>query len=137
MLDALKRLLKALGLGGVANGDASEGRTSPPGGAGSGPGAGGRGAEPSGTCGSGEPVEMLSCPEALERLFEYLDGELETPTASQVRAHMEKCRRCYPRLQFETAFMEALTRARAGEEPPRDLRNRVVDALREEGLELG
>lgn len=140
MLGALKRLLRALGLGAsTGNGDVPGGSAPPEDGAHSeatreaGTGAEGTAAG----CDDGETVEMLSCPEVLDRLFEYLDGELESATAGQVRAHLEKCRRCYPRLQFEQAFMEALSRARAGEEPPSDLRNRVVDVLREEGLELG
>lgn len=138
MLDALKRLLRALGMGaGGMNGNPPEGEGAPAGAADSGAGSGGQGGRSGGSCESSESVEMLSCSEVLERLFEYLDGELEATTASQVREHLEKCRRCYPRLEFERAFMEALNRARAGEEPPRDLRNRVVDVLREEGLELG
>lgn len=136
MLDALKRLLRALGLGTTAdNGSDPDRSVSPGGDADGGAGAGAEGSAEG--CEHGESVEMLSCPEVLDRLFEYLDGELESATAEQVRAHLEKCRRCYPRLQFERSFMEALSRARAGEEPPLDLRNRVVDVLREEGLELG
>lgn len=140
MLDALKRLLRALGLGAsTGNGDAPGGSAPTEDGADreTARGAGARTGGSAEGCDDGESVEMLSCPEVLDRLFEYLDGELESATAGQVRAHLEKCRRCYPRLQFERAFMEALSRARAGEEPPSDLRNRVVDVLREEGLELG
>lgn len=125
MRRALKKLLRALGIGAGGNGggarDGGENGTPP-----TGAGEGGR-----------PPVEMLSCREVLERLFEYLDGELESPTEIQVEAHLEKCRRCYPRLQFERSFMDALERARSGKAPPRDLRNRVVSVLAEEGLELG
>lgn len=127
MLDAFRSLLRALGLAapegqGSGNGAADEGA--------------GDGRPPTGGERDAPSVEMLSCQEVLERLFEYLDGELERPTEIQVEAHLEKCRRCYPRLQFEKAFMEALDRARAGEEPPSDLRNRVFDVLSREGLEL-
>lgn len=135
MLEAWKRLLRALGLGGTVNGDAPVHGEAEGGDATPGVGAAAEGATEG--CDDGASVEMLSCPEVLDRLFEYLDGELEGATAGQVRAHLEKCRRCYPRLKFEKSFMEALSRARAGEEPPRDLRSRVVDLLREEGLELG
>ncbi|MDX1566199.1 MAG: zf-HC2 domain-containing protein [Longimicrobiales bacterium] len=127
MLDAFKSLLRALGLAGP-EGQGSEGGAADEG--------AGNGRSPAGAEGGPPSVEMLSCQEVLERLFEYLDGELESPTEIQVEAHLEKCRRCYPRLQFEKAFMEALDRARAGEEPPTDLRNRVVDALSREGLEI-
>lgn len=122
MLEALKKLLRGLGIG--AGGGAHDG--------------GGNGSPPNGAGEGGRPtVEMLSCQEVLERLFEYLDGELESPTEIQVEAHLEKCRRCYPRLQFEKSFIDALERAREGKEPPPDLRNRVVSVLGEEGFELG
>lgn len=120
MTDLFKRLLKALGLAGGRNDGARDGAAG--------------GAPVATSC--GEDAEMLSCPEALERLFEYLDGELPEAAQSDVEAHLERCRRCYPRLQFERAFMETLRRARAGEQAPPELRRRVLDVLSEEGLEL-
>lgn len=86
--------------------------------------------------GDGGPGDdMISCDEALERLFEYLDGELEGETEEQVARHFEICRRCYPRLSFEKAFQEALRRAKKGEEAPRKVRERVLELLNQEGLD--
>lgn len=83
---------------------------------------------------AGDP-EMIPCEQALERLFEYLDGELEGETLEQVKRHFEVCRRCYPRLQFEKSFMEAVRTVRGGEEAPPELRNRILQALQEEGMD--
>lgn len=83
---------------------------------------------------AGDP-EMIPCDEALERLFEYLDGELEGRAREEVEKHLEVCRRCYPRLQFEKSFMEAVRRARSGEGAPPELRNRILTVLEKEGLE--
>ena len=82
----------------------------------------------------GEGPEMIPCDQALEQLFEYLDGELEESDRKQVERHLEVCRRCYPRLQFEKSFLDALHQVRSGEDPPPDLRNRIVGALEAEGL---
>ena len=91
-------------------------------------GSNGRGA------GDGEP-EMISCDEALERLFEYLDGELEDPTAEKVAQHFEVCRRCYPRLNFEKAFRNALKGVREGEQAPSGVRDKVLELLQDQGLD--
>lgn len=87
--------------------------------------------------GSGGDPGMISCQEALDRLFEYLDGELEGFTREQVAHHFEVCRRCYPRLQFERAFLEAVRRAERGEEAPPHLRERILGFMEEEGLGAG
>jgi len=73
----------------------------------------------------------IDCKEALERLYEYLDGELEPPSAEEVEQHFRLCQRCYPHLAMEESFREALHRARAGAEVPPELMGRVLRALEE------
>lgn len=77
----------------------------------------------------------VSCHEAAERLFEWLDGELDGEKEVGVGTHLETCARCYPRLVFERSFRAAVTRAAREAEAPGDLRNRILQALEEEGLE--
>lgn len=81
-----------------------------------------------------EPPPMIECHEAMEKLFEFLDRELESGEHEQVARHFEVCARCYPHLRFEQSFRDALHRAREGESAPPEIRGRVVDALREEGF---
>jgi mycothiol system anti-sigma-R factor len=69
---------------------------------------------------------MIPCEEASARLFEYLDGELDGVSEEEVRRHLEVCKLCYPRVQFEKHFLEALRRSRNG--------GRASDALREQVL---
>ena len=106
MFEPLKKLARTLGLNGGSAGEDPD----------------------SGACG-------ISCEEALEQLFEYLDGELEGESREQVARHFEVCRRCYPRLRFERSFMEAVQRVERGEHAPAGLRNRILEVLDEEGLE--
>jgi len=71
----------------------------------------------------------IDCLEALDHLYEYLDGELTPVRAEEVRLHLEKCAPCLGVSQFETAylrFLEARARAR---EAPEDLRKRVLEQL--------
>lgn len=50
--------------------------------------------------------EMISCQEAAEKVYEYLDGELEGETNEQVREHIAMCKRCYPYFNFERIFLD-------------------------------
>lgn len=96
----------------------------------SGPG----GTDSSEGCGSsGETAgEHIICQEASARLFEYLDGELEDVSEEEVRRHLEVCEACYPRVQFEKHFMEALRRSQNGGQVSQSLRARVLQSLGEE-----
>lgn len=76
----------------------------------------------------------VSCHEAAERIFEWLDGELEPEAAGPVGEHLETCARCYPRLVFERAFLEAVARASESESVPKGLREKVLKSLESEGL---
>lgn len=82
----------------------------------------------------GESPPMLTCQEALERLYEFLDGELSIQEMESVEAHFHVCSRCYPVLQFESAFLEVLERVRSRERCPSELRSRLMLALEAEGL---
>ena len=89
---------------------------------------------------SGSPdetaVAMVTCDEASARLFEYLDGELEGVSEEEVRRHLEVCEACYPRVQFEKHFMEALRRSQNGGRASESLRERVLQSLaQDEGLD--
>ena len=79
----------------------------------------------------------IGCQEALQRLYEYLDGELTPETTEEVRRHIELCAACYPGVRTATEFRDALHRAAQGQPLcPDDLRRKVADMLREEGLPL-
>jgi len=72
---------------------------------------------------------MISCRDALDLIYEYLDGELADVSEEQVRQHFEACRRCFPHLKLEEAFLAAVHRASRGEAAPPELRSRVMSLL--------
>jgi anti-sigma factor (TIGR02949 family) len=77
----------------------------------------------------GDGASIPPCEEALSRLYEFLDGELDDVTTEQVEAHFEACRRCYPHLACERAFKAALRRAIEGRHAPSRLRREVLRLL--------
>ncbi len=96
------------------------------------------GTAPSGSKGWADEtaIATISCDEASARLVEYLDGELEGVSEEEVRRHLEVCEACYPRVQFEKHFMEALRRSHNGGRVSESLRERVLQSLaQDEGLD--
>ncbi|HUG40107.1 MAG TPA: zf-HC2 domain-containing protein [Longimicrobiales bacterium] len=80
-------------------------------------------------------MTTMGCQQALQRLYEYLDGELTPETTEEVRRHIELCAGCYPEVKTATEFRDALQRAARGQPLcPDSLRRKVAEMLREEGL---
>ena len=73
-----------------------------------------------------------SCREALERVYEYLDHELAPEDAALIKQHFEKCRSCYPVLQFCQSFQDAMQRAADCQccAPP-ELKSKIAELLKE------
>ena len=67
---------------------------------------------------------QMECEEAVARLLEYLDGELEEADRSRVERHLETCRGCFDRSEFERRLRELV--AETGSAPaPESLRLRI------------
>lgn len=76
----------------------------------------------------------VDCNAALESLFDFLDGELDDALEERLRAHVQECKPCFERADFERRFLAAVQTARAEERCPKALRERVLMTLRAEGL---
>ena len=67
----------------------------------------------------------IGCLRAIEAFYAYLDGELEDPAAiADFEHHLEHCRSCFSRVEFEKALNERMRRT-AKRESPDALRKRV------------
>ena len=71
----------------------------------------------------------LSCTEVLERIYEYLDGELTSDVEVQIREHLACCRRCYPHFRHEQVFLRFLERRATFAKAPPALRRRIMQML--------
>ncbi len=80
---------------------------------------------------------VISCAEALARVQEYLDGELDHVSHEEVAHHFSICKGCFPHLRLEERFREALHRSRGSEVCPEHLRQQVLRLLTGEGGEPG
>lgn len=73
----------------------------------------------------------LPCRRVMDRLWEYLDGELEGAGAERIREHLDLCARCLPEYDFREAYLRYMRRC-AGQRVPPGLRRRVFEAILEE-----
>lgn len=73
--------------------------------------------------------EVQSCEDALRLLARHLDRELDDTTHAEMERHLERCRSCYSRAEFEDRLKEDL--AALGREPVRpELSARVQTLIR-------
>ena len=70
----------------------------------------------------------MNCEEVLKHLVEYLDRELDTETAAAVSHHLDDCRGCFSRAEFEMKLKESL-QAAATRPISERLRARMKDLL--------
>ena len=97
---------------------------------------GGRGAGPAGKTSSGV-CEDPSCVDAMSRIQEYLDGELENAPHEEVAHHFHVCQKCYPHLKLEERFRDLLHRHHNEECAPQHLRDQVLELLAREAKRTG
>lgn len=54
----------------------------------------------------------IECEEALGRLFEFLDHELEAEERDAMQYHLSRCRSCFSRANFEQRLKQRLRELR-------------------------
>lgn len=79
----------------------------------------------------GNPHEV-PCSEVLDRVYEYLDGEMPTSDYGKVKHHLEECSPCLKEFGIEDEVKRLVKRS-CQDPAPEDLRARVlakISALR-------
>jgi len=67
---------------------------------------------------------MIDCPEAVRRMWGYLDHALEHGPVEEFETHLEACRRCCGELEFSRHLKEMVV-ATGSETLPDPLRRRL------------
>lgn len=70
------------------------------------------------------PKATVTCEEVLKHLIAYLDRETDVHTAAEIQRHLEKCRSCFSRAEFERQ-LKARVRAAGSRTAPERLRARI------------
>ena len=82
-----------------------------------------------------EEARELSCRQAAERVYEFLDGELDPEWHEAVRCHVEQCSRCYPMFDWEEMFLDAIRESADRPERNPGLHRKLEALLEREGDE--
>lgn len=69
-------------------------------------------------------VQSMTCEEVIEQLFDYLDRELDHDVSDRIDRHLERCRDCFSRAEFEKRLRAKVSEA-VEVDAPDSLRRRI------------
>jgi mycothiol system anti-sigma-R factor len=75
-----------------------------------------------------EPFGEPGCGDAVERLYEYLDGELDGATVTRIEVHLRRCSPCLEAYDFHDELRQVI-RSKCTECMPADVRERLLAML--------
>ncbi|RYV50166.1 mycothiol system anti-sigma-R factor [Pengzhenrongella frigida] len=78
--------------------------------------------------GSGQPLDVVECREALERLSEFLDSEVTDTDGDRIREHLADCEPCLSEYDIEDHIKKLVKRS-CSESAPRELHARIRTQL--------
>lgn len=84
----------------------------------------------------GNPHET-KCSEVLDRVYEYLDGEMGEHDVAKIRQHLEECRPCLSQYDIDLALKALLRRSCTCEAAPEELRTRIMVRITEVRAQFG
>ncbi len=74
-----------------------------------------------------------NCDDSLERMYLYIDNELDAASAEVIRYHISDCPPCSDVFSFEER-LKVVVRTRLAEDVPADLLDRLRAVIRAENL---
>ncbi len=72
----------------------------------------------------------INCAEILERVYEFVDNELDNANCQQIQAHLVECAPCLRVVDFERLARAVVARS-CCERAPVELRQRVMFSIRQ------
>jgi len=78
---------------------------------------------------SNEPKAAQDCEDVLERVYEFLDHELDDASGDAIRQHLVDCEPCMDHFDVEQAVKALVNRCCGGDRAPDHLRAKVLAQL--------
>ncbi|HEY0693717.1 MAG TPA: mycothiol system anti-sigma-R factor [Kribbella sp.] len=85
------------------------------------------------SCGGHHDVD---CSEVLQRVYVFLDNELEDASIDEIRQHLEECAPCLDQYDLERCVKKLVHRSCGGEHAPDSLRMKILLRISEVRLEI-
>jgi anti-sigma factor (TIGR02949 family) len=76
-----------------------------------------------------DEIRSIDCDMAIQKLWDYLDEELDDTRMAEVRRHLEECSYCLPHAEFSEKFLDALNKVRERHLMPSEAKAQVMAAL--------
>jgi mycothiol system anti-sigma-R factor len=83
----------------------------------------------------GKPHEV-PCTEVLDRVYAYLDGEIDQASCRQIKFHLDECGPCLREYGLEEAVKRLVHRHCGSEPAPEGLRAKVLARIEAVRIEL-
>jgi len=83
----------------------------------------------------GQPHET-DCSEVLDRVYEYLDNELEALDCAKIKQHLDECGPCLQQYDLDLALKALIRRSCACEPAPQELRTKIMTRITTVRIEL-
>ena len=83
----------------------------------------------------GKPHEV-PCTEVLDRVYAYLDGEIDQAAGTKIKIHLDECGPCLREYGLEEAVKKLVHRHCGQERVPEDLRAKVLARIEAVRVEL-
>ncbi|MBK6873635.1 MAG: mycothiol system anti-sigma-R factor [Kineosporiaceae bacterium] len=83
----------------------------------------------------GNPHET-DCREVLERVYEFLDGEMTDHDVAKIRQHLDECSPCLTQYDLDLMLKALVRRSCVCETAPDSLRSRIMVQITEVRLQL-
>jgi len=83
----------------------------------------------------GNPHEV-DCSKVLEKVWLYLDGEIENNDVEDIRQHLDECAPCLRQYGLDQAVKALVARSCGRDSAPAELRTKVVHRLHQVTVEI-
>ena len=82
-----------------------------------------------------EACDKPACSDAIEKLYLFLDHEIDTASADEIQAHIDDCSPCLGEYEVERIVKMLVSRSCA-EQAPQPLREKVLLSIRTVSVQI-
>ncbi|MBE9557497.1 MAG: zf-HC2 domain-containing protein [Proteobacteria bacterium] len=76
----------------------------------------------------------IDCDEVMRQIFDYLDEEVDETVACELQAHIDDCRSCFSRVEFERVLKDRVRDSKV-ETLPESMQERITELMKNFSLD--
>jgi len=71
----------------------------------------------------------MTCSDAVDKLYDHIDRELDNVTAESIRKHLDLCKLCCDQFEFEKSIKELVNKCCEDAKAPSLLKQKIITSL--------